>query len=278
MISRLSAVPLISIVTITYNNAEGLRKTLESIRLQDENDFELIVIDGGSIDNTKEILLEFSDIITYSVSEKDRGISHAFNKGTEVAKGQIVNYLNSGDCYIDSKVLSFVKASYLKDKWQWAYGLRKRIDKYNNLYDARESELLKYNFLRFAYSNLHICHQATFIERDIINKLGLYNECYQFLAMDYDLLLKIALRYSPNEFSKYLVIYDDLGISSKLFYKNLMYKHKIRVENLHLTRFQSYFDLLNTFVIFMFGKTRSFIKSILLNFEVGKRLLKVTNK
>lgn len=87
----------LSIITINYNNQNGLLKTAESIVNQTYREFEWIVIDGGSTDGSKHLLKTFSHYITYWVSEKDNGIYHAMNKGIKVAKGDYCLFLNSGD-------------------------------------------------------------------------------------------------------------------------------------------------------------------------------------
>ena len=87
----------LSIITINYNNLAGLQKTTESVVAQTCSDFEWIVIDGGSTDGSKEFLEKNSEKITYWVSERDRGIYHAMNKGVSAAKGDYCLFLNSGD-------------------------------------------------------------------------------------------------------------------------------------------------------------------------------------
>ena len=87
----------LSIITVNYNNFQGLKKTVESVVAQTCKDYEWIVIDGGSTDGSKGLLDEYSGDITYWVSEKDRGVYHAMNKGMLAAKGEYCLFLNSGD-------------------------------------------------------------------------------------------------------------------------------------------------------------------------------------
>ena len=79
----------LSVITINYNNRDGLRKTIESVVNQTWRDFEFIIIDGGSTDGSVEVIKEYSDSISYWVSESDSGVYHAMNKGIDVAKGHI---------------------------------------------------------------------------------------------------------------------------------------------------------------------------------------------
>ena len=99
---------LLSIITINYNNRDGLRKTIESVVRQTFLDFEYIIIDGGSSDGSVEVIKEYANKINYWVSEKDKGIYNAMNKGALVAHGEYTLFLNSGDAFIDGDVLNKV--------------------------------------------------------------------------------------------------------------------------------------------------------------------------
>lgn len=98
----------LSIVTINYNNIEGLSKTIESVINQDFQDFEWIIIDGGSTDGSVDLIKENEHRISYWVSEKDNGIYNAMNKGIKNVTGEFCQFLNSGDSFIDNHVLSSV--------------------------------------------------------------------------------------------------------------------------------------------------------------------------
>ena len=98
----------VSIITINLNNVSGLRKTMDSILAQTFCDFEWIVVDGGSTDGSVEVIQEYSSRIAWSVSEPDGGIYEAMNKGLERASGEYVQFLNSGDSFINPTVLEKV--------------------------------------------------------------------------------------------------------------------------------------------------------------------------
>ena len=97
-----------SIITVNYNNKDGLRATIESVVSQTFRDFEFIVIDGGSTDGSVDVLKEYDDKITYWVSEPDKGIYNGMNKGIAKATGDYLNFMNSGDCFYDDNVLQRV--------------------------------------------------------------------------------------------------------------------------------------------------------------------------
>ena len=90
----------ISIITINYNNCEGLRRTIESVVNQTCRDFEYIIIDGGSTDGSVDVIKRYADNIDYWVSEPDKGIYNAMNKGIRMATGDYVQILNSGDMFV----------------------------------------------------------------------------------------------------------------------------------------------------------------------------------
>ena len=104
-----------SIITVNYNNKEGLRNTIESVIHQTYRDFEFIVIDGGSTDGSADVLREYDSQITYWVSEKDSGIYNGMNKGIAKATGDYLNFMNSGDCFYDADVLQHVAAHSTED-------------------------------------------------------------------------------------------------------------------------------------------------------------------
>ena len=95
----------LSIITVNLNNRDGLQKTIKSIICQTSKDFEWIIIDGGSTDGSVELIEKYAKYITYWVSEPDDGIYNAMNKGIELAKGDYLNFMNSGDCYASNEIV-----------------------------------------------------------------------------------------------------------------------------------------------------------------------------
>ena len=95
----------LSIITINYNNARGLERTIKSVICQTFTNYEYIIVDGGSTDGSLEVINKYADHISKWVSEPDEGIYNAMNKGTRMASGEYFNYMNSGDCFCDAHVL-----------------------------------------------------------------------------------------------------------------------------------------------------------------------------
>lgn len=107
----------ISIITINYNNIQGLKNTLSSVLEQDYNNIEYIVIDGGSTDGSKELLVAKANELHYWVSERDKGLYNAMNKGITQSTGDYLIFMNSGDVFFNKHVLSaiFVNRKYEAD-------------------------------------------------------------------------------------------------------------------------------------------------------------------
>lgn len=97
-----------SIITVNYNNCEGLRHTIESVINQTFKSYEYIIIDGGSTDGSINVIKEYQQYISYWISEKDKGVYHAMNKGIHAATGEYINFMNSGDSFFDNNILSTV--------------------------------------------------------------------------------------------------------------------------------------------------------------------------
>ncbi|GAB3513159.1 glycosyltransferase family 2 protein [Spirosoma knui] len=164
-------IPL-SIITINLNNAVGLKKTGQSVISQTFRDFEYIIIDGGSTDASRKVIEQFSSHVTYSVSERDRGIYHAMNKGIRQATGEYCLFLNSGDWLATPTVLEEVFAS--RPQADIVAG-----DVY--FYDNQKQEIRWHvtspaNITARTLFRGTLPHQATFIRRRLFGSVGLYNE------------------------------------------------------------------------------------------------------
>lgn len=168
----------VSVITVNYNNKKGLAKTMRSVLSQTYNELEYIVIDGGSTDGSVDIVNQYRNRLAFSCSERDYGVYDGMNKGLGHASGDYVLFLNSGDCFCNSKVLEnvFGKEEYDSDlivgrQYQWRKGMRRA----NRHIFADEVDG---NFLM---SNT-LPHQATFIKRNLLMKIGGYNLDYKIVA------------------------------------------------------------------------------------------------
>ena len=137
-----------SIITVNYNNKEGLRRTIESVIHQTYRDFEYIVIDGGSTDDSAEVLKEYDKDIDYWVSEPDGGIYQGMNKGIRKAQGEYLNFMNSGDCFYDNDILIGLFAKrYIQLPWRFHLRLG-----WARTYGENELERAIYHYVDRDYS------------------------------------------------------------------------------------------------------------------------------
>lgn len=159
----------LSIITINYNNASGLQKTIESVVSQSFIDFEFVVVDGGSSDNSCEVIKKYESKITKWISEKDNGIYHALNKGIQLSTGEYLLFLNSGDHLIDNTVLKN-SINYLDGTQILAFDIK--------IVHGLDSEIFSHpDEIQFSYLyNETLAHQSIIIKKDLFDKVGLYDE------------------------------------------------------------------------------------------------------
>ena len=162
----------LSIITICFNNRDGLERTIKSVISQTWRDFEWIVIDGGSTDGSKELIEHYQDQFSYWCSEPDKGIYNAMNKGIEHAKGEYLQFLNSGDILYNEKVLEEVFSLRLTD--DIVSGNAVRMD--NNAMVRENIENLHWQILFGT-----IDHQAAFIKRALFDEIR-YDESLKIVS------------------------------------------------------------------------------------------------
>lgn len=202
-------IPRISIITVNLNNAPGLKKTLESIRIQSFPHFECIVIDGASGDGSQNLIEAYGTLITQFVSEKDTGIYNAQNKGIQQAKGEYCLFLNSGDILADQNVLKEV-AGYLKEV-DILYGDLITSDMQGTRTFLKSPE--KVDVPYFMVSTLW--HPTAFIKRSLFEKIGPYREEFK-VAGDYEFFIRAILKNnaSTKHLSLPIAVFDLGGISN----------------------------------------------------------------
>ncbi|HXD91613.1 MAG TPA: glycosyltransferase family 2 protein [Bacteroidia bacterium] len=181
--------PLVSIITIIYNGENYIEDCIKSIINQSYKNIQYIIIDGGSTDRSLEIINQYSSNIDILVSEKDNGISDAFNKGIKNAEGEIIGLLNSDDKYSEFAVQAVVD-SYLNNAELEGiyYGDILYFDDDNSFeLIADANKLWKY---------MSIFHPATFVTKGIYNKFGGYSEEFNF-AMDCEFIHRCLYNHVP---------------------------------------------------------------------------------
>ncbi|WP_081212328.1 glycosyltransferase family 2 protein [Salegentibacter sediminis] len=232
--------PLISIITVNLNNLEGLKKTMQSVFEQTWQEFEYIVIDGGSTDGSKEYIESNKDKIDYWVSEKDKGVYNAMNKGIKIAKGEYLYFLNSGDILYDTLTLKKI-APNLKGN-DVVYGNLIKVYR-----DERGEQVDKgvngedVSLKTFIKGNLN--HQATFLTKNIFEKYGLYDESLKIVS-DWKLyLIALGLNNAKVKYKNIPIAYYDMaGLSSNIRLRDEERRYVIKNE-IPLPLFLDYLEL-----------------------------------
>lgn len=165
--------PKVSVVTVCYNTVDSIERTILSILDQTYHNIEYIIIDGGSTDGTVDIIQRYADRISYWVSEPDKGIYDAMNKGIAVATGDYINFMNAGDCFFSHSIIEAVV--YNINRTAVYYGDVVMCDAKNNCFFYGG----KFNRYRIAITN--ICHQGIFYPLSLL-KEHQYDLSYPVLA------------------------------------------------------------------------------------------------
>ncbi|HDR8171676.1 TPA: glycosyltransferase [Bacillus thuringiensis] len=180
--------PLISVITVCYNSKTTIERTFKSVLNQTYKNIEYIVVDGKSTDGTLEIIKKYEEvfkkqnIIFKWISEKDKGIYDAMNKGVNLATGELVGIINSDDHY-EELALEIIESEYSKDN---SYDVYHGLLKY---YDSGELSMIKGGDSKVLSNNM-IEHPTCFLKKKTYEEHGLFNCKYKYVA-DYELLCRI---------------------------------------------------------------------------------------
>ncbi|MEH7350245.1 glycosyltransferase family 2 protein [Gottfriedia acidiceleris] len=173
----------LTVITVCYNCKKDLLKTINSVKQQDNQNFEYIIIDGGSTDGTLEVIKDNLIYIDNYVSEIDNGIYDAMNKGINLSNGQNILFLNSGDIFADPKVTDSIISN--KSQWDVLYG--------DVILENSKRQAVKYQpkelTLNYLFIN-NLCHQSMIFKKYLFSDIGLF-DTDEFVFADYKLLLTI---------------------------------------------------------------------------------------
>jgi glycosyltransferase involved in cell wall biosynthesis len=196
--------PLVSIITPSFNQAGFLEETIQSVLAQDYPRLEYIIVDGGSTDGSLEIIQHYAQQLAWWVSEPDQGQTDALNKGFSHASGDIFAWINSDDTYLPGAVSEAVETLSAHPEAAMVYGDANLIDEqgaYIGQFPARQTDLR-----RLLRGSVHIPQQSTFFWGRLWRQVGPLDPTFYF-AMDYDLWVRLAktgsLHYTPRRWANF---------------------------------------------------------------------------
>jgi len=214
----------ISIITVVKNNDKSIKRCIESIQNQSFKNIQHIIIDGNSSDNTLSIINKYKDKISIILSEKDEGIWDAMNKGIDLARGDIIGFLNADDFYYEN-ALETVDKYFKNNEIDFLFG---SVQKYKLLYGFKPS-IIKWSF------GFYTSHSVGFfIKTQKHKEIGYYNKKYLSADLDffYKMIVDLKLKGMSTKKSEILGKFDKGGFSSKVNYiDHLLDLNQIRLDN-----------------------------------------------
>ena len=242
--------PLFSIITVVYNNEKYLEETIKSVVNQKFRNFEYIIIDGGSSDKTLDIIKRYDSQIDYWISEKDKGIYDAFNKGMSLAKGDFIGIVNSDDTYLDNALE--IIAKYINEltnkEIDFIFGSVKKH--WGILYGYRPEKI----YYSWGFYSSH--STGFFLRRSSAKKIGLYNINYKYHA-DYDyfyrMIVKKKMKGTSTKKNEITGNFRRGGYSSKIKFRKL-FMEELRI------RYNNGQSIILIIIIFVYKSIKNFKK------------------
>jgi hypothetical protein len=197
----MSSSPLFSVVTPSFNQGRFIRATIESVLSQDYPNVEYIIMDGGSTDETASVVKDYASRVTF-ISEKDRGQTHAINKGFRMARGNILSWLNSDDLFLPGMIRAVVDGFGEGPNAGAVYGEGYLLD-FSGQITGRFPATEPFNLWKLLYLSDYVLQQTVGFRRDVLDEVGYLDEDLHYV-MDWDILIRIAIRYPLKYIPTYM--------------------------------------------------------------------------
>ena len=241
--------PLVSIITIVFNGEKSIERTIKSVLNQNYSNIEYLIVDGGSSDGTINIIRKYEDKIKRWISEPDKGISDAFNKGIGMATGDIVGFVNADDWYNEntvSKVVPFfAKFSAVYGDVQFWEG---ETVKHRTYADHGKLE-----------QGMTLAHPAVFVKRHMFQKYGMFDLNFK-IAMDYEFLIKLYVGKEPFYNIREVIMNMSLGgISDRNWLKAFAEERSLKTKYFGSLRSTYYFQ--KQIILFLLQRLRFWLFS-----------------
>ncbi len=206
--------PKITIITPSFNQGQFIEQTIRSVLLQNYPNLEYIIIDGGSTDNTIDIIKKYSDFITYWVSEKDKGQSDAINKGLKMATGDVFNWLNSDDYYLPNTLLTIGQIFHKNYNINVLCGHEKVLLPDGTLTLTTHPPTTIKDTLEETMAMATICQPPTFFRLSAFRQLGELSDKLHF-CMDADVWLRYLTLFGLENVEKTTTIFNVFRVHSE---------------------------------------------------------------
>ncbi len=265
----------LSIITINWNNAQGLEKTIRSVVSQNYKDFEYVVIDGGSNDGSVDIIKRYAEAFPINwLSEPDKGIYNAMNKGIAKASGEYLHFLNSGDMLLDNDVVAKMIGQI--DRNNYPDILVGRMIKQmpdGSLYRNPVND--NYSFIRFY--NASLPHPTTYIKKELFDKYGLYDESLKIVS-DWKWFMQVVAfnGVKPIAVDVDVTIFDMTGISNTNNELRMAERRSVFAETVPACFLSDYDNYCN--YILMMSRIRRHPKAFKLTYLLERALFKIEKK
>lgn len=188
----------ISIITSVYNNQETIAEAMESVLSQTYSDIEYIIVDGGSSDNTVDIIKNYQDRLGAFISEPDNGIYDGLNKGINLATGDVIGFLHSDDLYQDNTVIAKVAQAFINNATDSVYGDLTYVNKSDPSKIIRFWQSGEFTLKKLNYGWMPP-HPTFFVRRSIYQQYGCFDTHFK-IAADYDLMLRFLGKYKISTY------------------------------------------------------------------------------
>ncbi len=210
--------PVVTIVTVVFNDANNVENIIKNVTAQSYPNLEYIIIDGGSSDGTLDIIKQYEDKIDYWISEGDKGIYDAMNKGVSVATGEWVNFMNAGDAFYRSTTLAEVIEA-IPPSADLVYG--------HTYYKENENlTLIKTYNIEYLWMSMICSHQSLFVRTDILKKHP-FNIRYK-ISSDFDFIYYCYVnKYTFFDTDKIIAIHSIDGVSEQNIIARMMERWRI---------------------------------------------------
>ncbi|MDO5720820.1 MAG: glycosyltransferase family 2 protein [Actinomycetaceae bacterium] len=222
--------PRISVITVALNDLVGIKMMVHSLQEQDYPDIEHVLVDGASTDGTLSWLESYAPSYANRwVSEKDRGIFDAMNKGASLSTGDLMVFMNAGDSFSNSEVLSDIADLWKSETWRWAYGQMQYVD--NDGAGRGFTKQFPHAQRSIELGTRFAPHQATYVSRDLFDHLGGFDLSFDY-ACDQEFAIRAGQISEPYTFGKVTARFLEGGVHSQTTYwrRERIY-HRMRIKN-----------------------------------------------